>query len=375
MFQLEKLADEWGPEKVLYATEPSSGLQAVLVIDNTALGPGKGGMRLEPDVTVHEVSRLARAMTWKNALAGLPFGGAKSGIISPATSPADKQLLVRAFARALRRLVPAEYVAGPDMRTGEAEMAAFCDELGTPKAATGKPSSMGGLPHELGSTGFGVAESTEVALQFQGVKLAGASIAIEGFGNVGTFTARFLSQKGAKVVAVSDSRGGTYNKDGLNVGELITWKEVEKKPVSAFSGGKAVSADEIFSMDADVLIPGARPDVINAQNIDKVKARVVIEAANIPVSEDVNGRSGEGILAGRGILVVPDFVANAGGVISSSVEYAGGGKDHMFATVREKIRANTKLVLETARKENALPREAALRIAQRRVREAMERRK
>ena len=375
MLQFEKFSDEWGPEKIIYASDARTGLKAVLVIDSTALGPGKGGMRLSHDLTINEVFRLARAMTWKNALAGLPFGGAKSGIKSNATSPKDKQALVRAFARALREVVPSLYIAGPDMRTGEAEMAAFSDELGTRKACTGKPAAMGGLPHELGSTGFGVAESAEVALGFQGLGAAGASVAIEGFGNVGTFTARFLTEKGAKVVAVSDSLGAVYNKNGLDVDSLISWKEVEKKSVSTFEGGSAMDAHELFCLPVDVLVPGAKPDVINSSNINSIKAKIIVEGANIPVSVDIGGKDGEQLLSDRGILVVPDFVANAGGVISSYVEFLGGNEGKMFSMVKEKIRANTKLVLENSKNEGIIPRQAALRLAQARVREAMEKRK
>jgi glutamate dehydrogenase/leucine dehydrogenase len=358
----------------LLVHDAASGLSGVLVVDNTALGPGKGGIRMQPDLTVHEVFRLARAMTWKNALAGLPFGGAKAGIKSGATSPAEKQALVRAFARGLRQLVPSVYVAGPDMRTGEGEMAAFASELCNCRAATGKPASEGGLPHELGSTGFGVAEAAEVALEHAGIGIVGASVALEGFGNVGTFAARFLTEKGAKVVAVSDSRGAVFNKNGLDIDSLVEWKEVDKKSVSAFAGGKAISSSELFALQVDVLVPGARPDSINAGNINSIKAKIVVEAANVPVSEDIDGEAGEAMLAQKGVLVVPDFVANAGGVISSYVEFIGGDEGKMFSMVREKIRANTILVLKTAKEDGVPPREAAMGIAQKRVREAMERR-
>ena len=374
MNEFSKYKDEWGPEKIVYVHDEATGLEGVLVVDNTALGPGKGGIRLQPDVTINEVARLARAMTWKNALAGLPFGGAKSGIKSDVTDPEKKQELLRAFARALKQLIPAVYIAGPDMRTGEAEMAAFAQEMGSPKTATGKPASMGGLPHELGSTGFGVAEATEISLKFAGINVNGATIAIEGFGNVGTFTARFMSQKGAKIVAVSDSSGAVYNKDGLAVEKLIEWKEKQKQPVSKFAGGKPMSAEEMFALAVDVLVPGARPDVINAANIDKIKAKIIVEAANIPISENINGKTGEAILASRGILVVPDFVANAGGVISSYCEYSGLDSQKMFEMVREKIRTNTQLVLDTAKKEKLLPRDAAMKIAKLRVKEAMAKR-
>jgi len=370
LLQFESFADEWGPEKIVFVHDDRLRLNGVLVIDNTALGPGKGGIRLAPDVSVNEVFRLARAMTWKNAIAGLPFGGAKSGIKSNASTPQEKEVLLRGFARSLKQLVPDLYIAGPDMRTGEAEMAAFCSELGTGKAATGKPAALGGLPHELGSTGFGVAEATEVALASAGQTVSGASVAIEGFGNVGTFTAHFLSRKGAKIIAVSDSKGATFNKNGLEVEALINWKEKEKRDVSSFPYGTPMQIHALFGLEADVLIPGARPDALHAGNINDVKARVVVEAANTPVSENIRGKHGEAILSERGILVVPDIVANAGGVISSYVEHVGGSEKQMFEMVREKIRSNTKLVLETAEKGSLLARVAAQHIAKERIRSA-----
>ena len=189
-----KFYDEYGPEMIVQVYDPKTGMAGVVVIDNTAIGVAKGGVRLVPDVTTQEVFGLARAMTWKNALAGIPFGGAKSGIRAPGNSP-HKAAIVKAFAEKIACFVPSLYVPGPDMNIGEREMAIIAETIGTPKAATGKPASMGGLPHELGSTGYGVALSTEVALEHAKVPIAGSRIAIEGFGNVGTFTTKFLTEK------------------------------------------------------------------------------------------------------------------------------------------------------------------------------------
>lgn len=360
--------DEIGPEKIVRVYDPKTGMRGILVIDNTALGPGKGGIRMVPDVTEEEVFRLARAMTWKNALADIPFGGAKSGIIAD-PKKVDKEQILRAFARALRQLVPSEYVAGPDMNTTEKEMGEYADELKDMKACTGKPSSMGGLPHELGSTGFGVVESCEVACPYAKVKLKGATIAIEGFGNVGTFAMKFLAEKGAKVVAVSDSKGAIYDPKGLDYDKLMDVKQ-KQGTVTKYPGGKVLSDPELFELPVDILIPGARPDVITGRNKDKVKAKLIVEAANIPMREET-----EEYFHNKGILIVPDFVANAGGVISSAVEFAGGNEQEMFKTVKEKIRNNTKRVLERSTKEKISPRKAATAIAREIVLTAMEKRK
>jgi glutamate dehydrogenase/leucine dehydrogenase len=357
--------DEIGPEKILHVYDPATKMRGIVVIDNTAIGPGKGGVRLQPDVTAEEVFGLARAMTWKNALAGIPFGGAKSGIIAPGNAP-NKAQLVEAFANAIKPLVPAYYIPGPDMNMGEKEMEIIAKAIGTPKAATGKPSSMGGLPHELGSTGFGVALATEVALEYRQRSVSGAKVAIEGFGNVGTFTMKFLVEKGAKVVAVSDSKGTAYLESGLDYEKLMQAKK-EKGTVTAYPGAKVLPASALFEIKCDVLIPGARPNVINEKNAKKVLASVIVEAANIPMTHEI-----ELELEKRGVLIIPDFVANAGGVISSYVEFAGGSKEEMFSLVKERITSNTRLVLERSGGKDT--RAAALAIAKERVVAAMQKR-
>ncbi len=358
--------DKWGPEKIVIVNDKRIGLSGFLVIDNTAAGPGKGGIRMVPDVTVEEVSKLARAMTWKNAMAGLPFGGAKAGIAAnPRVLTRDKKMkLMRAFAKALKSLTPKEYIAGPDMNTGEAEMAVFADENGL-DSCTGKPAEMGGLPHELGSTGWGVYHSTITALKFLKMKVRGTTVAIEGFGNVGTFTAKFLSEAGAKIVAVSDSKGTIYNPRGLNVEKLIKVKK-EKRTVTKYGGGKVLKTKDLFGLKVDVLIPGARPNVINENNYKDVKAKLIVEAANIPMPVEIEEK-----LWKKKITIVPDFVANAGGVISSYVEHIHGTPEQMFKMVEERIKENTELVLERAKKMKISQRAAALQIAQERVKKAM----
>jgi len=235
--------DELGPEKIVITYDPKTKTKGILVIDNTALGPGKGGIRLVPDVTVTEVCRLARVMTLKTAMAELPFGGAKSGV--KGNPRGDKAAMLKAFGKALKNLCITEYIAAPDMNTGEEEMRAFVEGAGTPKAATGKPKDLGGLPHELGSTGFGVSESAEVAADFAGVGLKGTTVAIEGFGNVGSFTMKFLTEKGAKVVAVSDSKGTIYDENGLDYETLMNTKK-EQGTVTAHSSGKKPSGEELL---------------------------------------------------------------------------------------------------------------------------------
>jgi len=366
---LEKFADEWGPEKVLQVYNPKTGMRGSVVIDNTARGPAKGGIRMTPTVDLEENFRLARAMTWKNALADLPFGGGKGAIVADPKKITKEQKmdLIQAYSLALKPVCPSQYVSAPDVNTSEEEMRVFAQTNGSMKACTGKPADMGGIPHELGSTGFGVFHSTLVTIDHLEMKIKNSTVAIEGFGNVGSFTAKFLSEVGAKIVAVSDSKGTIYNKDGLNFEKLSKVKK-ETGSVINYKPGKVLKNEEIFELAVDILVPGALPDVINGNNYKKVKAKIIVEAANIPMREEIERKLGE-----NGVLVVPDFVANAGGVISSYVEYIGGTAEQMFKMVEEKIKKNTKIVLDHAKKEKMFVREAALEIAQKRVKEAMTR--
>ena len=363
---IEQFADEWGPEYIIQVYDSKTKMKGILAIDNTALGPGKGGIRMTPSVTVTEVFRLARAMTWKNALAELPFGGAKSGIIADPKQISENQKadFIKAFAKSMKPVIPDYYIAGPDINTTEKEMGLVAKTLRNNKASTGKPKSMGGIPHELGSTGFGVAHATTVALKHKKMSMDGATIAVEGFGNVGTFTIKYLSEWGAKIVASSDSKGVIYNQDGLDYKKLMLVKK-ETGSIINYRPGQVLSGEKIFELPLDVLIPGALPDVITNNNVEKVRAKIVVEAANIPTTPEIEER-----LHKKGILVVPDFAANAGGVISSYVEFIGKDPKYMFKTVEQKIKRNVKLVLESAERNKVKPRDAALKIAQERVRKA-----
>ena len=359
--------DEFGPEKLLEVYDAKSGLHGFLVIDNTSKGVGKGGLRIA-DVTLDEIFRLARAMTYKCTMAELPFGGAKSGLIIPKN--VSKSDAVKWFAQQIKAFVPQYYVAGPDMSTGEKEMEIISDVIGTTKAATGKPLKIGGLPHELGSTGYGVVQSLIASLEHLDHNISSTSVAIEGFGNVGVFTAKFLLEHGVKVVAVSDSKGTIYDSKGLDIEKLIAVKE-NTGAVTNYSSGSAkkMETKDLFSLDVDVLLPGARPDSINESNFNLVKADIIVEAGNIPMQESLEER-----FYRKGVVVIPDFVANAGGVISSWIEYENDKQptpksviNRMFKEVETRIKKNTKKVLDKADKENISARKAAMEIVRERL--------
>lgn len=357
-----RFADAIGPAKMVYIHQPAAGLRAIVAIDSIAAGPAIGGTRMALDVTAEECFRLARAMTFKNAAAGLPHGGAKAVIFAdPAMPAADKERLIRAFARAICDL--AEYIPGPDMGTDETAMAWIKDEIGR---AVGLPAVVGGIPlDQIGATGFGLAVAAEVASAAAGLALKGARVAVQGFGAVGQHTARFMAERGAILVAASDTRGAIIDPDGLDIEKLRALKAVGGS-VTDLGGGRKAAPEDVVAADCDILVPAARPDVIHMANVEAIKARLVLQGANIPATLDAERR-----LAEKGILSIPDFIANAGGVIAASVEYHGGSARSVFEEIADKIGTNTRAVLERMRAGWVLPREAAVELARARVERAM----
>jgi len=356
-----RFADEFGPARIIHIHRAAVPLRAVAVIDNTSCGTALGGVRMAPDVSTEECFRLARAMTWKNAAAGLPHGGGKSVIFGDPRMPLrQKEQVIRAFANAIRDVC--DYVPGPDMGTDELCMGWIKDETGR---AVGLPTAIGGIPlDQIGATGYGLAACVDVARGFIGLELKGARVAVQGFGAVGKHAARFLGEKGAVLVAASDSAGTLAHPQGLDVAALIELKNAGK-PLHAHPFGDKLAVDAIIDVPCDIWIPAARPDVIHADNVARLRARLVPQGANIPCTPEA-----EAILHKQGVMVVPDFIANAGGVICASIEFRGGTQRAAFEYIDERIRANTRLVLEEGRRNGTVPRAAAEALAQARVREA-----
>jgi glutamate dehydrogenase (NAD(P)+) len=355
-------ADELGPAKIIHVYEPSVNLKAVLVVDNVARGPSIGGIRMAEDVSTEECFRLARAMTFKNAAAGLPHGGGKIVVYGdPKMDKDQKQKILRALASSLRN--EEDYIFAPDMGTDEECMAWIRDEVGR---VVGLPREVGGIPlDEIGATGWGLSHATDVALKFCDFDIQGARVVIQGFGAVGKNTALFLRDKGAVLVAAADSRGGVYNADGLDIDALVELKD-QGRSVTDYTGGQALDSDAIIDIACDIWVPAARPDVIHADNVGRLNARLVVEGANIPITHGA-----EKTLHERGILCIPDFIANAGGVICAAMEYKGSGKTAVFQAIEEKLRRNTQMVLDRMKNEGILPRLAAVELATERVQKAM----
>ncbi|MFH8447704.1 Glu/Leu/Phe/Val dehydrogenase [Streptomyces fungicidicus] len=367
------LVDDWGPEKIVVVSHRRTGMKGVLVIDNTARGIGKGGTRMSPHVTVGEVARLARVMTWKWAGVDLFYGGAKAGIVADPASP-DKEAVLRAFARALSNEVPREYVMGLDMGLTENDAAVIQDELGDRGAAVGTPDHLGGVAYDkLGVTGYGVAEAADAAALHLGLSLGGARVAIQGFGAVGHAAAARFTELGATVVAVSTAKGALHDPAGLDVRALLTAREEHGDDfVNRHSGGTVIPAGEELTVDCDILVPAALQDVIDEGTAHRIKADLVVEGANLPTSAQA-----QEILARRGVTVLPDFVANAGGVVAAAfamdARYSGFRPETpaIFQTISDRLRANAVVVLEEAERRGSTPHTAGRGLAEERVRAAM----
>ncbi len=291
---------------------------------STVLGPTKGGIRYHPDVTLHEVRALAMWMTWKCAVAGLPYGGAKGGVACDPKrlSPAELERLTRRYATEISVLMgPESDIPAPDVGTTPQVMAWIMDTYSmhrgysVPAVVTGKPVSVGGTVGREDATGRGCALVTREAAKTVGMPLGEARVVVQGFGNVGYHTARILHRMGARVVAVSDSRGGIYNPAGFDP-EAVQDHKRKTGTVVDFPGAQNVTNEELLELPCDILVPAALEGQIHRENARRIRARVVVEGANGPTTPEADD-----LLSQRGVLVVPDIVANAGGVIVSYFEW------------------------------------------------------
>ncbi len=288
------------------------------------LGPTKGGIRFHPDVNLDEVKALSMWMTLKSAILGLPFGGAKGGVIVDPGQLSERELeeLSRTYIRALMPIIgPEKDIPAPDVNTNPQIMGWMLDEydkfrgFNAPGFITGKPLIVGGSRGRVEATGRGVVMTIVEAAKRLGLELNGATAAIQGFGNVGSMTARFLHEQGVKIVAITDARGGIYARDGLDIPALLEYARSHKL-VSTYEGYESISNEAFFSMPVDILIPAALENQITGQTAPLIKARIVAEAANGPTTP-----AGDKILAQKGIFVIPDILCNSGGVTVSYFEW------------------------------------------------------
>jgi glutamate dehydrogenase (NAD(P)+) len=313
------------------------------VTHNSARGPSKGGIRYHPAVTRDEIKALAMWMTWKCALMGLPFGGAKGGVVCDPKemSRGELERMTRRFtSEIINEIGPEKDIPAPDVGTNASVMAWIFDTYSMNKGhsvlgvVTGKPLTIGGSLGREEAPSRGALFCLASALQKRGRSLQGARIAVQGFGTVGSFFAKFAAEEGATVVAVSDSAGGIYNAKGVDVAAAFAHKRSEGT-LTGLKGGDAISNDELLLLECDALAPCALEQVITEENADRVRAKLVVEGANGPVTP-----AADEILEGNGVLVLPDVLANAGGVVVSYFEWVQGLQEYFWKADEVNARLN-----------------------------------
>jgi glutamate dehydrogenase (NAD(P)+) len=334
---------------------------------NSDRGPMKGGLRYHPEVDLDEVRSLASLMTWKTAVVNIPYGGAKGGVAVDVSkiSPRELERITRKFIDAIHEMIgPDSDIPAPDMGTDHRVMAWIMDQYNkyhgfNPGVVTGKPVEYYGIPGREEATGRGVGLLTLKLLGRLGRKAAGTRIAIQGFGNVGTHTAKFLSEAECKIVAISDSTGGYFRADGIDIPKALRYAIEHEKLLRGFSDADPISNEQILALDVDILIPAALGGVITAANAASVRAPVIIEGANAPVDPDADD-----VLDEKGVILLPDILANAGGVTVSYFEWAQNRQFYRWNL--DRVRQELDKTLSTAFEETwelARARKVSLRTA------------
>jgi glutamate dehydrogenase (NAD(P)+) len=360
--QLQKVADTFGIDdrlvevlkqckKTVEVSIPTSmddgsvrAFTGYRVTHNVSRGPSKGGIRYHPDVTQDEVKALAMWMTWKCSLMGLPFGGAKGGVICDPKSMSLRELerMTRRFtSEIINEIGPEKDIPAPDVGTNAQTMAWIFDTYSMNKGhsvlgvVTGKPLTIGGSLGREEATARGATFCLGSALGKNGRSMQGLRVAVQGFGNVGAYFAKFIAEQGATVVAISDSRGGIYNANGIDIAAAFAHKRGGGS-LSELKGGERVTNDDLIALDCDVFAPCALEQVVTAENADQVKAGVVVEGANGPLTP-----AADEILEGNGVMILPDVLANAGGVVVSYFEWVQGLQEYFWKEDEVNARLNS----------------------------------
>ncbi|MGH7710950.1 MAG: Glu/Leu/Phe/Val family dehydrogenase [Gemmatimonadaceae bacterium] len=348
----------------------------IRVLYNTSRGPAKGGIRFDMQVTLDEVTALAAWMTWKCAVVNVPFGGAKGGVICDPLrmSVGELERLTRRYTSGIISVLgPDSDVPAPDVNTNERVMAWIMDTYSmhmrhtVTAVVTGKPIEMGGSAGRREATGRGCTFVTKEALTHLGMSVRGTTVAVQGFGNVGSVTAQLLAREGCKIVAISDRTGGVYNPNGLDIDDAIGWVK-QHRTLEGYPKGDHIGNDELLLLDVDVLVPAALENVITTRNAPKIRAKIICEGANGPTTA-----AADAILDEKGIFVIPDILANAGGVTVSYFEWVQdrGGYFWSEDTVNERLRdimvRGFKDVLELSRQHKVNMRTAAYMLSISRV--------
>ena len=358
MVEWTQMTDKLGPQKILHVYDPDSGVKGVVVVDTMSLAGAGGGTRMLPDITTAEIFGLARAMTHKYAILDFPVGGAKAGIWGdPSIKGAKRKELMMSFGKAVQPLLANNVTLAADMGTDNDDVAFFFEGAGIPKRFTGlSTQKIEGEPLEDHVTGYGVVVAALAACKLAGVKIMGARIAVEGFGKVGGGVVRYITEAGARVVALSTIDGTIYNEDGLDIKALLRARKTQgDKAVANYRDAKHLKASDLYGLPVDVLIPGARPYLITKKNAGLIKAKVISSIANIPITEEA-----EELIFQKGIYSVPDFISNAGGVILGVIDVLGGKQEDVFRVVRDYIGPISTRILKESGQKNINPRALAI---------------
>jgi len=365
--------DNWGPAHVLQVFDPDTEVYGILVIDNLALGPGLGKIRISPNTTPYEVFQQARTMTLTCALANVKLGGAAACIKADPLN-VDVNKVVKSFAKVISPFVPGHYIAAPETHVGQNEIAAFLDEIGDKRGATGKPECMGGIPHELGALGLGVAVSIITTInsgKFTPLlpdSISDTTIAIQGFDNVGKTVAKFLANKGAKIVAISDDAGAIVNPEGIDI-EMVIKKLTSngKNTLKNCADVKYIKTEKMIEVDCDVLILTKGKDQITEENVKDLNSNLIVEAENNTISFIA-----EQILNNKGIPVLPDVLTMAGCPICSYAEINRNDTETAFSLIETRIIEATKDIISQSIRSSLPLRRVATEIAKQRLLEAKE---
>jgi len=324
--------------------------EAFRVIHSNILGPSKGGVRYDPDVHLDEVKALAAWMTWKCAVVDIPFGGAKGGIVcNPRKmSSGEIERLTRAYTFSMIDIFgPDKDIPAPDMGSGPKEMAWMMDQYSraightSNAVVTGKPLVLGGSLGRNEATGRGVMVTALSAMEKLRINPYGATCAVQGFGNVGTFAALLLEERGVKILAISDLSGAYYNPDGIDIEQAIAYRESNNESLEGLTNVEVLTSEELLTLNVDVLIPAAKEDVITVHNAKKIRAKLIVEGANGPTSYKADS-----IINEQGIVVIPDILANAGGVIVSYFEWVQNRLGYKWT--RERVNRRSDRILKEA---------------------------
>jgi len=361
--------DRWGPEEILQVYDSKINMRGILVIDNTSLGPGNGGILISPTVTPQKIFQLARTRTWTCALGNVPFGGAKAGIKADPFQ-IDKIQYIKSFADKISHTIPYKYIATSDFNVGQKEIAEFVNCIGDRCGATGKPENMGGIPCELGTTGFGIGVAIDEAIKTLSSQtnftkqLSDVKVAIHGFGNIGSSIAKYFNNKGSKIIAISDQWSTIYNQNGIDIENALRYSNAsnERCSLKKYKPATVLSVEDIINVECDVFVSVSNKNIITDKTAPLLKARYFVEEINNPITSNTAQ-----FLYKKGVFVIPNILTDIGSAICSNAEYNRIGPEMAFSCIESKVKEVTKQVVKRSLETEIPFRMAAEEIAQEKI--------